>query len=153
MCDIRSLGDKHKHPALPTSIALAWIPSCQNGTAGLAQWGPASHVWFCELVDHGFRQWLTACHCLKQRWLIEHWNIKKKLRWLSFSNTSISLWKSRQPNVCYFTGLIVLKTYRKVSNIRRTMELKHRLSALLQLHLHYQLNTWLEWIGHRQMQE
>ena len=33
------------------------------------------------------------------------------------------------------------------------MSLEHRLSALLQLHLHSQLNTWLQWIGHRQLQD
>ena len=29
---------------------------------------------------------------------------------------------------------------------------EHRLSALLQLHLHFRLNTWLQWIGQRQLQ-
>ena len=33
------------------------------------------------------------------------------------------------------------------------MWLEHRLSALLQLHLHYLLNTWLPWIGQRQLQD
>ena len=33
------------------------------------------------------------------------------------------------------------------------MQLEHRLSALLQLHLHSQLNTWLQWIGQRQLQD
>ena len=33
------------------------------------------------------------------------------------------------------------------------MKLEHRLSALLQLHLHSQLNTWLQWIGQRQLQD
>ena len=33
------------------------------------------------------------------------------------------------------------------------MLLEHRLSALLQLHLHSQLNTWLQWIEQRQLQE
>ena len=33
------------------------------------------------------------------------------------------------------------------------MKLEHRLSALLQLHLHSQLNTWLQWIERRQPQE
>ena len=32
------------------------------------------------------------------------------------------------------------------------MQPEHRLSALLQLHLHSQLNTWLQWIGQRQLQ-
>ena len=30
------------------------------------------------------------------------------------------------------------------------MQLEHRLSALLQLHLHSRLNTWLTWIGQLQ---
>ena len=33
------------------------------------------------------------------------------------------------------------------------MKLEHRLSALPQLHLHSQLNTWLQWIGQRQLQD
>ena len=33
------------------------------------------------------------------------------------------------------------------------MQLEHRLSALLQLHLHSQFNTWLQWIGQRQLQD
>ena len=33
------------------------------------------------------------------------------------------------------------------------MYLEHRLSALLQLHLHSQLNTWLQWIKQRQLQD
>ena len=33
------------------------------------------------------------------------------------------------------------------------MKLEHRLSALLQLHLHSQLHTWLQWIGQRQLQD
>ena len=32
------------------------------------------------------------------------------------------------------------------------MSLEHRLSALLQLHLHSRLNTWLQWIGQGQLQ-
>ena len=32
------------------------------------------------------------------------------------------------------------------------MYLEHRLSALLQLHLHSRLNIWLDWIGQRQLQ-
>ena len=39
-------------------------------------------------------------------------------------------------------------TYRKVSNIRRTL-----VGEELQLHLHSQLNTWLQWIGPRQLQD
>ena len=31
--------------------------------------------------------------------------------------------------------------------------MEHRLSALLQLHLHSQLNTWRQWIGQRQLQD
>ena len=31
--------------------------------------------------------------------------------------------------------------------------MEHRLSALLQLHLHSQLDTWLQWIGQRPLQE
>ena len=33
------------------------------------------------------------------------------------------------------------------------MQLEHRLSALLQLHLHSQLNTWVQWIGQQQLQD
>ena len=33
------------------------------------------------------------------------------------------------------------------------MQLEHRLSALLQLHLHSQLNTWLQWTWQRQLQD
>ena len=33
------------------------------------------------------------------------------------------------------------------------MKLEHRLSALLQLHLHFWLNTWFQWIGQRQLQD
>ena len=59
-----------------------------------------------------------------------------------------------------------IETNRKVSNIRCTLvgnkivdhsdvvgaAPKQRLSALLQLHLHSQLNTWLQLIGQRQQQ-
>ena len=31
--------------------------------------------------------------------------------------------------------------------------MEHRLSALLQLHLQYGLNTWLQWLGQRQLQD
>ena len=51
--------------------------------------------------------------------------------------------------------------YRNVSNIRRTLVdnkiVDHwdvdRLSALLQLYLHSQINIWLQWIGQRQLQD
>ena len=33
------------------------------------------------------------------------------------------------------------------------MSLEHRLSALLQLHLHSELNTGLQWTGQRQLQD
>ena len=33
------------------------------------------------------------------------------------------------------------------------MQLEHRLSALIQLHLQYRLNTWLQWIEQRQLQD
>ena len=33
------------------------------------------------------------------------------------------------------------------------MQLEHRLSVLLQLHLHSQLHTWLQWIERRQLQD
>ena len=33
------------------------------------------------------------------------------------------------------------------------MKLEHRLSALLQIHLHSWLNTRLQWIGHRHLQD
>ena len=33
------------------------------------------------------------------------------------------------------------------------MQLEHRLSALLQLHLHSRLNNWLHWIKQRQLQD
>ena len=33
------------------------------------------------------------------------------------------------------------------------MYLEHRLSVLLQLHLHSRLKTWLQWIGQRQLQD
>ena len=33
------------------------------------------------------------------------------------------------------------------------MQLEHRLSALLQLHLHSHHNTWLQWVGQRQLQD
>ena len=33
------------------------------------------------------------------------------------------------------------------------MKLEHGLSALLQLHLHSRLDTWLQWIGQRQLQD
>ena len=53
--------------------------------------------------------------------------------------------------------------YRQVSNINRTlignqiddhwqMYLEHRLSALLQLHIHSPLNTWLQYIVEGQLQ-
>ena len=53
--------------------------------------------------------------------------------------------------------------YRLVSNIRRTLVSNKivdqsdvvgaSLLALLQIHLHSRLNTWLDWIGHRQLQD
>ena len=33
------------------------------------------------------------------------------------------------------------------------MQLEHHLSALLQLHLHSQLNIWLQWIGKWPLQD
>ena len=53
----------------------------------------------------------------------------------------------------------IIDNYRQVSNIRRTLvankivDLEHRLSALLQLHLQSRLNTWLQWIEQRQLQD
>ena len=54
----------------------------------------------------------------------------------------------------FSTHMTQLHKYRKVPNIRRALvgnkigdNSEHRLSALLQLHLHPQLNTWLQWIG------
>ena len=55
------------------------------------------------------------------------------------------------------------KIYRKVSNVRHTLVgnkivdhsdvVGHCLSALFLLHLHSQLNMWLQWIGQRQLQD
>ena len=36
---------------------------------------------------------------------------------------------------------------------RMKMKLEHCLPALLRLHLHSRLNTWLQWIGQRQLQD
>ena len=33
------------------------------------------------------------------------------------------------------------------------MQLEHRLSTLLQLHLPFRLTIWLQWIGQRQLQD
>ena len=59
-----------------------------------------------------------------------------------------------------------LSAYRQNCNIKRAWvgnkivdhsgvvrELEHRLSALLQLHLHSRINTWFQWIGQRQLQD
>ena len=53
--------------------------------------------------------------------------------------------------------------YREISDMSYTlvgikilisqMYLEHHLSTLLQLHLHSHLNTWLQWIGQRQLQD
>ena len=53
--------------------------------------------------------------------------------------------------------------YRKTSYISRTLVgskivdnsdvVGASLSALLQLHLHFRLNTWLQWIEQRQLQD
>ena len=51
--------------------------------------------------------------------------------------------------------------YCQISNISHTIakllitqvQLEHRLSALLQLHIRSRLNTWLQWIGQRQRQD
>ena len=48
----------------------------------------------------------------------------------------------------------ILTIYRKVSNIRGTL-LGNKIvdhSDVVHLHLHSQLNTWLQWIGQRQLQ-
>ena len=52
-------------------------------------------------------------------------------------------------------------SHRQTSNIKRTLvgikianiELENRLSALLQLHFHSQLHTWLQWLGQKQLQD
>ena len=57
-------------------------------------------------------------------------------------------------NVWILTTLI--GKYREISNIKLLithMKLEHRLSALLQLHLHYGLNTCVQWIEQRQLQD
>ena len=51
--------------------------------------------------------------------------------------------------------------YRQVSNISRTLIGNNIVdnsdvvgaAPMLQLHLHYRLNTWLQWIGHKQLQD
>ena len=68
-------------------------------------------------------------------------------------------WNIQQTTMVTGKGPRTHSTYRKTSNISRTlvkllitqMQLEHRLSALLQLHLHSQLNTWLQWIEQRQL--
>ena len=59
-------------------------------------------------------------------------------------------------------SMCVCITYHETSNIRRTFgQLNcwslgcsvHRLSVLLQLHLHSRLYAWLQWIGQRQLQD
>ena len=51
------------------------------------------------------------------------------------------------------------RIYRKVSNIRRTLvgnkivDHSDVVGASPELHLHSQLNTWLQWIGQRQLQD
>ena len=52
-----------------------------------------------------------------------------------------------------------VRTYREVSNISRTLvgnkivDHLYVVSALLQLHLHSQINTWLQWSGQKQRQD
>ena len=87
---------------------------------------------------------------------------------LEFVETGV--WNSSNPDIFWMKLhafiwylLFLYINYRQVSNISRTlvgnkllitqMELEHRLSALLQLHLHSQLNTFLQWIDQRQLQD
>ena len=41
--------------------------------------------------------------------------------------------------------------YKAIKLLITQMQLEHRLSALLQLHLHSQLNTWIQYIAERQV--
>ena len=91
-------------------------------------------------ANHISNQWLSA-----RLWY---------LQWLCTGYTTVGLHQA-------ITAVI----YRKTPNISRTlvgnkivdnwtqMQLEHHLSALLQLHLHSQLNTWLQRIERRQLQE
>ena len=80
-----------------------------------------------------------------------------------FEMPSCSFWHHCSGHVCRWLLMYSLD-YRKVSNIRGTLVdnkiVDHSdvvgaapTSALLQLHLHSQLNTWLQWIGQRQLQD
>ena len=77
------------------------------------------------------------------------WDICKDLHWLA---TNIDHWDAR-------SGIKKINEYRKVSSIRRTLIgntffITHMsVSALLQLHLHSQFNTRLQWIGQRQLRD
>ena len=56
----------------------------------------------------------------------------------------IGVYRKSSDISCTFIGIKLLITQ---------MQLEHRLPALLQLHIHSQLNTWLQWIGQRQLQD
>ena len=111
-----------------------------------------------------------------------HWMGRRKLwkqsSWQmqhSFStHERMFLWKCQRfkkqkmsrPDLLYSTPLwkhmLISPKYCQPSNIRCTLigdklvdhsDVVVHLSALLQLHLHFWLNTWLQWIGQRKLQD
>ena len=132
---------------------------------------PSIHVHYHAILD----QAMTRFHCCMgfsyESINVSRWNI-----WFELSDEDfyfpVNQTNSIEIMPRYCVSLIVSDyhimsrynaPHRKTSYISRTLVgnkivdnsdvVEHRLSALLQLHLHSQLNTWLQWIGKRPLQE
>ena len=124
------------------------------------KWG-----WQCNNIFALIESTLVAWYC---------YNLKNKKKTTKYIRYTPKFLTPRQIRLEFLGHVVIsclvqnlrsllMQRYRQTSNTRRTlvsnkllitqMELQHRLSVLLPLHLHSRLKTWLQWIEQRQLQD
>ena len=108
----------------------------------------------------------TTPETFGRRFLVDFWKIRPKITTLKTSRATCA-W-IRTYDELSFPGLYCMRYSCGISSTKSLIQyapwlaiellitqiyLEHRLSAQLQLYLHSRLNTWLQWIGQRRLQD
>ena len=104
--------------------------------------------------DSSIRTWLTK-RSPRTKQLVKSFTLLQRSRIVIWYQVVISLRRPWSANLPRNRSLADLTAwYPKNSRYCTTVKcISIRLSALLQLHLRFRLNTWLQWIGQRQLQD
>ena len=132
-------------------LCLIWIESIQNcrryradtacGTDGRTDGRSETNIPPNNFVVRGYKNFIR--HNVKRQHFAHSIMLYKcQINYIPVRQISYSTRQNIQSiKICYFLSW---STYHQTY---------HHLSALLQLHLHFKLNTWLHWIGQKHMQD